>query len=133
MSRAAHCDRSNSAAGISLIEVVVALMLLAASLAAIGSLVATTSHGVRSVEQRVALVETARGIATYPPGVGFAADQSRGETAGYRWRVDVRPWSVGPIPANSPWVPMLVAARVQSPSGAVLELDTIRLQRRAGQ
>src|SRR5262245_10165537 len=57
-----HCAR-RSGAGFTLIEVVVALALVAISLMAIGAVATTSAHGTRSLEQHLALVETARTVA----------------------------------------------------------------------
>jgi general secretion pathway protein I len=54
-------------AGFTLIEVLVALAVVAVSLTAIGSLVATNVRGTRALDQRLALVETTRAILTGLP------------------------------------------------------------------
>ena len=57
-----------STAGFTLIEVLVALAVVAISLAAIGSLIAVTTRGARAVGLHLTLVETARAIVTGPAG-----------------------------------------------------------------
>ena len=47
-------------AGFTLIEVLVALSVVAVALAAIGSLIATTVRGARSLDLRLTMIETAR-------------------------------------------------------------------------
>ena len=123
-------------AGFTLIEVVVALAVVAVSLAAIGSLMATTVRGMRAVDTRLALIETARAIETSLPDrnelkIGNVA----GELADHRWRVDVLPFLTGNIAAqqSNPWVPQTVIIRVQSPTGAIIEIDTVRLRQRTSQ
>jgi general secretion pathway protein I len=139
LSRAGSCDASRSpanTAGFTLIEVLVAIAVVAISLAAIGSVTATASRGVRSIEQHLALVETARTVASTLP----ARDQSIpgalvGEIYGHRWRVDALPYTGGgiaPIP-DSPWFPETLRIRVQSPTGAVIGVETVRLLRRPTQ
>ena len=49
--RLAPCDRRHGEAGFTLIEVLVALAVLAVALAAIGSLMATTVRGTRSIDR----------------------------------------------------------------------------------
>ena len=124
-------DRSN--AGFTLIEMLIALALIASSLTAIGALVATTMRGTTTIEQHVALIETARNIAaTIGPHAQVPLGVTSGQTSGYRWRIDASPW-MGPgvaIAADSPWIPQAIRIRVQSPSGAVFSVDTIRLRRR---
>jgi general secretion pathway protein I len=127
---AAVRERRRQRAGFTIIEVLVALAVVAASLAAIGAVVATTARATRSLEQRVALLQTARAIETGIPRRGqLAPGRSGGEIAGHRWRIDVAPLAAGLV-ENSPWIPLSVVIRVQSPSGAVLELNTVRLRRR---
>ena len=121
-------------AGFTIIEVLVALALVAVVIVAIGSLMATNLRGARSFEQHVALTQAARTamIAGIPPRAGLRAGTSSGQTDGYRWTVDVSPlggqWS-GP-PAAAPWLPQLVRVRVKSPSGAVSDIRTVRLMPR---
>jgi general secretion pathway protein I len=118
-------------AGFTIIEVLVALALVAVVIVAIGSVMATNVRGVRSFEQHVALTQAARAVMTngIPPRAGLHAGASSGQIDGYRWTVDVSPlggeWS-GP-PADAPWVPQLVRVRVTSPSGAVSDIRTVRL------
>jgi general secretion pathway protein I len=120
-------------AGFTIIEVLVALALVAVSILAIGSVMSTNVRGVRTLEQHVTLMQTVRSIMSAE--VGTKAGLGFGETSGkvndYRWKVDVGPlgeeWTVnGP---DSVWTPALVTIEVRSPSGAVSELKTVRLIR----
>ena len=123
-------------AGFTLVEVLVALALVAISLTAIGAVVTTSSRGTRSLEQHLALVETARIVAaTLPKSEQLTTDGLSGEILGHRWRVDISPFFGGGIYqiADSPWIPQTVVVRVRSPSGAVYGFETVRLQRRAVQ
>jgi general secretion pathway protein I len=127
-------EQRRSRAGFTIIEVLVALAVVAASLAAIGAVVATTARATHSLEQRVALIQTARAVETGLPRRGqLAPGQLAGEVGGHRWRINVSPLATGDLVDNSPWVPQAIVIRVQSPSGAVLELNTVRLSRRAQQ
>ena len=114
--------------GFTLIEALVALAVVAVSLAAIGALIATTVRNTRWLDQRLALAETARAIAAGLPDRGDLAPGSlRGNLGGHAWRLDVVPYPVAnPQP---PWMPVTVVIRVQSPAGQVLQLDSIRLAR----
>src|ERR1041385_6680056 len=77
-------------AGFTLIEVLVALAVVAVSLAAIGSLIAVTTRGARAVGLHLTLVETARSIVTgLPDRDQLVPGNFSGEAAGHRWRVDV--------------------------------------------
>jgi general secretion pathway protein I len=124
---------NHSTAGFTLIEVLVAIAVVAVSLVAIGSVMATTTRGVRSLEQHITLMESARSIANnLPPRAQLASGTLAGEVYGNRWRVDVFPYAGGGVPlvADSAWLPQTVRIRVQSPTGAALSLETVRLQRR---
>ena len=135
MSHAMASER-NGESGFTLIEALVALALVAVLLTAVGSLVASAANGTRTLEQHLALVETARMIASVNPGRGeLSSGDLGGEMLGYRWRADVSPFFGGgsaPVP-NSPWIPQGVLVRVQSPSGAILAIESVRLQKRPGQ
>jgi len=123
-------------AGFTLIEVLVALTVVAISLAAIGSLIATTIRGVRSLDTRLALIETARAVVTgLPDREELAPGNFSGDLAGHRWRVDVLPFLIDAIDTQNPapWTPQTVVVRVQSPAGPILQLNTVRLRRKVAQ
>jgi general secretion pathway protein I len=126
-------ERSGAVAGFTLIEVVVALALVAVALTAIGSLIATTIRGTRSIDQHLSLAETARAIeAALPARDELTIRNSSGEMAGYRWRIDVLPFTSNFVDPRLPteWVPQTIVIRVQSPAGPVLQINTVRLRRR---
>jgi len=123
--------RRRWSAGFTLIEVLVALAVVAASLAAIGSLIATSVRGALAIEQHVALVERARAImAALPRRDELSIGQAAGESAGYRWQIAVLPYPTGQARAASPWVPRTVVTTVRSRSGTALQVHTVRLVRR---
>ena len=123
--------RTKGTEGFTLIEVLVALAVVAVTLSAIGSLVAVTVRGARAVGGRLALVETARSIMTgLPERTDLAPGNFSGEVAGHRWRVDVLPFYADFVdPRKTDWVPQTVVVRVQSPSGPILQINTVRLRR----
>ncbi len=127
--------RSSGRAGFTLIEVLVALAVLAASLAAIGSLVAVSMRGTRSIERRLAFRETLRAIVTtLADRHDLVPGSATGSTAGYGWRMDVAPFAsplVDPQ-AATPWEPQAVTITVRSPSGQLIRIETIRLRGRPG-
>lgn len=125
-------SKENSESGFTLIEAVVTLALVAVALAAIGSLVATNARGARALEQHVALMETARLIASGMPQSGEAfPDDLAGEVNGYRWQMRVSPF-VGSnlVIPESRFLPRRIELRVQSPSGVIASFETVRLQNR---
>src|ERR1041385_5142767 len=122
--------------GFTLIEVLVALAVVAISLAAIGSQIAVTTRGARAVGLHLTLVETARMILTgLPDRDQLVPGNVSGETAGHRWRVDVMPFYADFVDSREPtnWLPQTVVVRVQSPAGKVLQVNTVRLRRRPTQ
>jgi general secretion pathway protein I len=120
--------------GFTLIEVLVALTVVAVSLSAIGSLIAVTVRGARSVGGHLALTETARGIVTgLPDRSDLSFGNLTGESAGYRWRVDVLPFAADFVDPDANWIPQTVVVRVQSPAGSILQLNTVRLRRKVPQ
>jgi general secretion pathway protein I len=120
-------------AGFTIIEVLIALAIVAVSIVAIGSLMATNVRGVMSLEHHVALMQTARTVMTagLPARADLQPGTLSGQTDDYRWAIDVTPlggdWAVPD--ADIPWVPELVRVRVRSPSGAVSDVRTVRLMR----
>jgi general secretion pathway protein I len=124
-------------AGFTIIEVLIALAVVAVSVVAIGSVMSTNVRGVRSLEQHVTLMQTARTVMTtgIPSRAELALGASSGKIDGYQWKVDVGPlgeeWAVPG--ADVAWIPALVRVRVRSPSGAVSDVRTVRLMHRSSQ
>jgi general secretion pathway protein I len=123
-------------AGFTLIEALVALAVAAVSLAAIGLLVAGNIRGSGRIEQHLGLVETLRAVeAGLPDRTSLSAGTLPGEMHDQAWSVDIAPFPgnfVNPRAAQF-WTPQTIVIKVQSPSGAVLQLETIRLARRTGE
>lgn len=123
-------SRRSAEDGFTMIEAVVALALVTILLASIGSLVAVNARGAQSLERHVALMQSARLIASALPhgGEPLSSDLA-GEVSGYRWQMRVSPFSGGGAAiAESRFVPRRIELRVQSPSGAIASFETVRLQ-----
>ena len=136
MFRAISSEReASSEAGFTLVEVLVALSVVAVSLAAIGSLIAVTTRGVRAVGGHLDLVETTRTIFTgLPDRNQLVPGNLAGEIGGHRWRADVLPFYADFVdPQTGNWIPQTVLLRVQSPTGPILQVNTVRLRRRPTQ
>ena len=118
-------------AGFTIIEVLIALAVVAVSIVAIGSVMSTNVRGVRALEQHVTLMQTARSVmaADVPPRAEIGVGTWSGRTNDHQWRIDVSPMGDGWSAAGdkAPWVPALVRIQVRSPSGAVMDLSTVRL------
>jgi general secretion pathway protein I len=126
-------------AGFTLIEVLVAIALIAVGLAAIGAVAGNTSMGIRTVDRKLQLLETAQNLLVdlTDPGTLQLGSQS-GASGDLRWRIDVVPLAVPAPPslssagraAEAPkpaLIPVAITVRVQGTEGAPLRLDTVRL------
>jgi general secretion pathway protein I len=135
LSRARSSPIDRRDAGFTIIEVLVALAVVAVSIVAIGALMASNARGVRAMEQRVALMQATRTAMT--TGVPSRAELREGASSGqfeaYRWTVDTTPlggeWAP-PSSSDVGWAPELVRVRVRSPSGAISDIRTVRLMQR---
>jgi general secretion pathway protein I len=121
-------------AGFTIIEVLIALAVVAISIVAIGSVMSTNVRGVRLLEQHVTLMQTTRSVMTeeIPPRAELGLGALSGQVSDHRWKIDVGPlgeeWTVPG--ADVAWIPALVTVQVRSPTGAVSDLKTVRLMRR---
>ena len=126
----------NREAGFTIIEVLVALAIVAASLASIGALIATSARGSRVLERHAELIATMRAVVSaLPKREQLAAGDFAGELAGHSYRVNLLPFAVSGIDpvSSSPWTPRTVVTTVRSATGAEFQLATVRLVRRAGE
>jgi general secretion pathway protein I len=125
----------SDAAGFTLIEALVALAIIAVVLGTIGSVIATTTKGTRTIEQRLALSGTAETLLADLPARGLLKPgRQSGQLAGSRWRLDVAPMSVpSGDPATDRFVPMAVNLRLQRADGAAIQITTVKLVPRASQ
>lgn len=125
---------SDGAAGFTLIEALVALAIIVAVLGTIGSVIATTAKGTRSIDQRLALAGTAeRLLADLPPRALLKPGRQSGEVSGTRWRVDIAPMNMAGDDPASRFVPMAVNLRLQRGDGAAIQITTVKLVPRASQ
>jgi general secretion pathway protein I len=117
--------------GFTIIEVLIALAVVAVSIVAIGSVMSTNVRGVRSLEQHVMLMQAVRTIAAIevPSRDKLGFGTWSGKTSDHQWRIDVSPmgeeWAA--TGTDVAWIPALVRIQVRSPSGAVTDLKTVRL------
>jgi general secretion pathway protein I len=119
------------AAGFTIIEVLIALAVVAVSVVAIGSVMSTNVRGVRSLEQHVTLMQTVRSVmaAQLPPRTEMGFGILSGRTNGHQWKVDISPMGEAGDAAgeDAAWIPALVRIQVLSPTGAVMDVRTVRL------
>jgi general secretion pathway protein I len=124
-------------AGFTIIEVLIALAIVAVSIVAIGQVMSTNASGVRRLEDHVALVQTAQLVLAteIPARSALAPGSLTGRTGDISWRIDISAvggdWTVDD--ADVRWLPELVKLRVRAPSGASVDLETVRLMPRPKQ
>ena len=124
-------------AGFTILEVLIALAVVAVTIVAIGSVMSTNARGVRVLENHVALMQTAQTVlaTAIPPRQQLAPGVRSGQLHDFRWQADIRPvggdWAADD--ADIAWIPELVSIRVRSPGGAIVELKTVRLMHRPQQ
>jgi general secretion pathway protein I len=122
-------------AGFTLIEVLAALAVLAVGLVSIGSLVAVAAKGTRATEEHLVITEASRAImAGLLAQRDLQANSMAGETAGFRWRLDVAPYTGEPVnqaQQQSRWQPFAMVLTVRSPGGRTIQINTVRLRRSA--
>ncbi len=98
-------------------------------------LIATTVRGTRSIERQLTQLETTRAIvAALPDRDQLVVGNFSGALAGYRWRIDVLPFTatdVDPQQAKK-WTPQSIVISARSPDGAMMQINTLRLHRRNG-
>jgi general secretion pathway protein I len=128
---------SDGIAGFTLIEALVALAIVAAVLASIGAVIATTVKGTRSIDQRLALTGVAETLlAALPARNLLKPGRQSGETAGHRWRIDVSPMNVA-VESDAPqarrFVPLAVTMQLQAPGGSAIQVTTVRLVPKAAE
>lgn len=137
MSQRARLRTDRSEAGFTIIEVLIALAVVAIAIVAIGSVMSTNARGVRVLENHVALVDTAQTVlaTVIPQRKDLAPGSISGQLRDYRWQVDIGPVGGGWIVDNSDvaWIPELVRVHVRSPSGAAIDIETVRLMQRPKQ
>jgi general secretion pathway protein I len=137
LSRTAPPPIDGPNAGFTIIEVLIALAVVAVCIVAIGSVMSTNVRGVRSLEHHVELMQAARSamITGIPPRAELAPGVLSGQLNDHRWQIDVGPpdgaWVLADSDVN--WIPQLVKIHVQSPSGGAFDLQTIRLMHKARQ
>lgn len=113
-----------------MIEALIALTIVAMALTSIGTLVATSVRGSRSLEERFLRLQSAHLLlAQLPNRDELALGHISGQTGGYPWRIDVSPLT-GSAAVNSLWQPQQLTLTIGSPAGATISIRTIRLRRR---
>jgi general secretion pathway protein I len=116
-------------------EVLIALAVVTVGIVAIGSVMSTNARGVHVLESHVALVQAAQAVmaTAIPRRKELAPGTLSGQLRDYRWQVDIGPVAGGWAAKDDErvtWTPELVRIRVRSPSGAAVDLETVRLMHR---
>jgi general secretion pathway protein I len=129
-------------AGFTLIEVLVAIAVLAVVLGAIGAVVGNTVRSIRSVDRRLPLLETAQSLmASLPARDALQPGTQSGTSGEFHWRIDAvllnrnvpdnaaaaLSTAATGAPPKVNWVPLAITVRVQGSEGPPVRLDTVRL------
>lgn len=125
-------ERPETTAGFTLIEALVALAVVAASIGSIGALMAVNVRGTQKVDEHLGLVEAMRSLeADLQDRAHLAPGTQSGDREGIHWAMDVSPYPVGKIDTRKlpVWMPQRVATQARSPAGGVFTTETIRLVR----
>lgn len=122
---------SSHSRGFTLVESLVALTVTMILLSAIAGVSASSLRTGRYVERHVADMENIQQILAGLPARGVLGSRPlSGETAGYRWRIDSKPFNADFVDpsAQTPWTPEMIVVTVQGPTGAPpLSFDMIKL------
>ncbi len=133
--RRSPTDRSD--AGFTILEVLIALAIVAVSFVAIGSVMSVNARGVRALENHVALMQTAQAVlaTAIPLRKDLKPGVLSGQLRDFWWRIDIGPAGGGWLidNADAAWIPELVKIHVVAPSGAAVNLETVRLMQRPRQ
>ena len=132
MCRSIEFDKNRRQGGFTLIEALVALAVVAVALSAISMLIGANIRATRSLDQRLALIESTRALLAGLPGRDqLAPGDTTGQLADQRWRLDVMPFVADFVDPSgaAPWFPEAVVLRVEAPTGEILRVDTVRLRR----
>ena len=139
---APRTDPRRGEAGFTLIEVLVAIAVLAVVLGAIGAVVGNTVRTIRSVDRRLPLLETAQSlIASLPARDALQPGTQSGTSGDFRWRIDAvllnrnvpdnaaaaLSTAATGAPPKVNWMPLAITVRVQGSEGPPVRLDTVRL------
>jgi general secretion pathway protein I len=115
-----------------LIEVLVALAVIAISVPAIGSLTAINLKGTIKVEDRAKLLAAYRSLeAGTLDRAALSAGRRSGELGGITWTLDVRPLEEDEtgVRTKRTWVPHAIVTTLRARSGETLRMETVRLGR----
>ncbi len=124
---------TGKSAGFTLVEALAALAITLAGLGALAELSHQSFRAGVGAEHRLALVSTTRKILAGLPGRAALPDaELSGVEDNHLWKIAAAPFLLPLAAPNvSPWRPERVALRVQGPGGEILEVETVRLIRRA--
>jgi general secretion pathway protein I len=129
--RSARSETSGTG-GFTLVEALAALAVMGAGLAAIGALAASSLNAGLYTERHLAEIESVRKIIAGMPGRdALPFGRLTGAFDAHQWRIDSRPVAAAAATGGTLWAPQSIALLVRSPSGATIEIDTIRLHKQA--
>jgi len=127
-SRLGRDDRSDSQAGFTLLEALVALALVLAFASVVGPHLSQARRIMANAEGRVAAQVLLRSLLNAPFDRSSLARAPReGETSGLRWRIDTEPVAAARPRDRPNWSAFRVVASVTWAPGQLVMAETIRL------
>jgi len=127
-SRSGRDDRSDSQAGFTLLEALVALALLLAFASVVGPHLSQARRIMANAEGRAAAQVLLRSLLNAPFDRSSPGRAPReGETNGLRWRIDTEPAAAAPARDRPNWSAFRVVASVTWAPGQLVMAETIRL------
>ncbi len=103
-------------------------------MAGAGTLAISSGRAGLYAERHLADIETARKvIAGMPSREALPVGRLTGALDAHDWRIDSTLIGAPAAVGDTLWTPQRIEVSVQSPSGAILKIDTIRLRKQAKQ
>lgn len=131
-----HRNKTAARAGFTLIEVLVALAVIALALPVVGTLLANNVKGTIKVEQRLKLVAAYRSLeaglldrSRLVPGLR----NGKIEDVAWSMEIDAVPEDVAGQGEAATWVPRTIVTILRSAAGETMRFETIRLGKRGAQ
>jgi prepilin-type N-terminal cleavage/methylation domain-containing protein len=126
--RSGRDDQSDSQAGFTLLEALVALALILAFAGVVGPHLSQARRIMTNAEGRVAAQVLLRSLLDAPfDRSSLARSPREGETSGLRWRIDTEPAAAARARNQPNWSAFRVVASVTWAPGQVIMAETIRL------
>lgn len=118
--------------GLTLLELLVAIVIMALSLAALYRILGSSVRNVSGLDQRQGAMVLAQSLLSLRDAVPEGGWQQQGESAGYEWKIQSSPYETGISGSGVPALHQIVITIAWHADGAQrdLQLTTLRPQRK---